>query len=47
MPFIVESQATSIQPNIIQQRKQSRVDALRAAAGLRGVNGTTDRYHVP
>ena len=40
-PHIVESQVTSTQSHIIQQREQSRVDALRTTSGLRGVNGTT------
>ena len=34
-PSIVESRATITSPEVIQQREQSRVNAIRAAASLR------------
>ena len=34
-PSIVESRATITSPEVIQQREQSRVNALRAATSLR------------
>ena len=39
-PRIVSSQVTSTSIDVAQQREQSRVDALRAAANLHGPNGT-------
>ena len=35
-PNVVESRATITSPEVIQQREQSRINALRAAAYLRG-----------